>query len=387
MSVDFGRMQKDYFQLRGELQGGSITGVNSDERYLCKKLLNEEMRYLVDLHPPFAHSRWHIRAQTSVTLKSSGTNSITGSKNRPWLIDSVSTKLYKRNEWNEVSNGSYRRVITSVSVYTDAPARNKYFVDSALNVETTSSDEWTARKVHYPLPPDVGFIDTLWYEDGELPIHITRSVAEFEAYSKCQSSSSTPYMAGLNVFSNKWGQQKHSETGMTTLQNSRLVTAATDAPYDIGDVMVFNGKYIHHIEGISTTDNTLWLDRPYVGTTAFVTGECNPNEHTEYLTLWRSPDSDKDIIIDGYRRPVPMVADTDVSIFPDRLVPTIVIGALMRDKWGREVLTQSWLLYYEKMVKELRKKKNNTHYPAPRGWNNRGNVYTGGDYDFSSIGR
>jgi len=375
MALTFLNMQKEYFQLRGELQNDTITGVNNDEKTLCKKLLNREMRSLAELHPPFLQHQWHLRMMVSTTLLSSGAASVTGSKNRPWMVDSASN-LKDSDIYNTVTDGTYRFTVTDVVGTT-------YYLDNSLIAEATTGGTWTAYKNHYPLPHNVGDIHTVFYEDGEREVPLLAR-AEFQELGKLGDSSSQPYNASVGIFSNEWGDYKKQETSVTVANASREITVADASFYQQGDVALFSGNHLHTIVGVSTTDNNMWLDRNYTGTTTNVTMTINPKEFTEYISFYRYPSSEEDIIINGYIKPQDMVANTDQSHFPDEIAPAIVIGALLRDKVGREALTDQWIQYYEKVRRELMSKKNARVYDnlrPPTRWGNRTD-----QYDFSLAG-
>lgn len=386
MAIQFSTMQRLYFEERGEVQNGSIAGVNADQQERCKRLLNHEMEALMDLHPPFAHKEWHLHLQDDIALQSSSLNSATGSKNRPWLYDTGGA-LKQRDAFRMLDNGTYRRVVTSVSA---RAARSVYYLDASLSATSTTADSWVAYKTHYALPHDVGLIDAIVHKEGIRSVYLAKSRAEFEAHSTQVQSSSEPRLAGINVFSNGFSDYKYQETGVTATQNSRKLTVADSDYYEIGNVVSL-GKYVHTVQGVDTTNNNLWIDRDYTSTTTLTTLTLNPNEYTEYISLWRWPNADNDILLRGYRRPVRMIAATDKSIFPDRLVPTIVIGALLRDALGRRMLSEQWIAYYEKVKEELQTKHENTEVfedlAYPPGWMNRGYLpRRGSDFDFTSIG-
>lgn len=375
-SWTFSDLQKEYFQLRGELQSGSITGVNTDERDLCKKFINREQRYLASFRPPFLQSQWHLRLQTSVTLQSSGLDSVTGSKNRPRLVDSGSN-LKGRDLYRIASDGTYRRTVIGVSGTT-------YTVDSSLFVEATTGASWVAYKVHYPLPHNFGEFHNSFYEDGENEIVIVTHT-ELQQRGKRGDNEARPRLAAVGVFTNRWADYQKQETSVTVASGSQIVTVADATEYDMGDVALINDKHLHTIQGLSTTTNELWLDRNYTGTTTIATLTQNPKGATEYLSFKDYPDTEQDVILMGYIKPQDMIADTDRPIIPDDLVPALIIGALRRDKIGRESLTQQWELYYDKVLRELKQGKNAKVFEGrrpPAGWRNR----TAGEYDFTDAG-
>jgi len=375
-SWTFSDIEKEYFQLRGEVQNNSITGVNTDERDLAKKFINREQRFLASFRPPFMQSQWSLRLQTSVSLQASSLDSVTGSKNRPRLVDSGSN-LKGRDLYRVVRDGTYRRTVIGVSGTT-------YQLDSSLFAEATTGQSWLAYKAHYPLPHDFGEFHNSFYENGENEIVIVTH-AEVQQRGKRGNNRARPRVAAVGVFTNKWADYQKKETGTTVANDSRVVTVADASFYDIGDVALINDKHLHTIQGLSTTANQLWLDRSYTGTTTIATLTQNPKGATDYLTFDDYPDTEDDVVIEGYIKPHDMIAATDRPLIPDTLVPALIIGALRRDKIGREMLTQQWELYYDKVLRELKKGKNakvwNDVRP-PDGFLNR----TAGEYDFSALG-
>jgi hypothetical protein len=258
-----------------------------------------------------------------------------------------------------------------------------YWVNEPLSATATTGSSWVAYKVHNPLPPDLGDINWAVYEDGERPLRYTASRQDFEEASKQIRSGSLETLCCDGIFTPNWTDYKYQETSVTVANGSREVTVADHSYYDIGDVVLFAGKYLHRITGISTTDNNLWLDKNYVGTTTIATMTLNPIEHTEYLTFYGWPTDDKEVILDGYVRPTDMVADTDVSPFPDRIVPALIIGALLEDKMGRDSLTEQCIMNYQRWIKSVRSKKNNM--PAPR-IDNRREVRRSDEFGWSNSG-
>lgn len=345
----FGDLEVLYFFFRGEVQNGSIAGVNSDERARAKEFLNEEQRYLASFRPPFLQQEWHIRPQTAVTLQGSGLNSVTGSKNRPRLVDSASNLTNRHKYWT-IRDGTSRFAVISTTA-------TVYEVDHALLTEATTASSFVAYKNHHPLPHNLGDIHNIFYEDGESEIKLVTR-AEFQQAAKRGNNESKPRLASIGIFTNRWAEYQRQETSVTVAVNTRTVTVTEAFRYDIGDVLLFNNKYLHTCVGLSTTTNQLWLDRNYTGTTTIATMTQNQKSVTEYITFDGMPDTDKDIIINGYIKPQDMVASTDKSIFPDNLVKAIVVGALRRDNLSRSTLTPQWEQYYDRVVRELKSKKN-----------------------------
>jgi hypothetical protein len=369
-------MQKEFFQFRGEIQNDTITGVNSDERTLAKKLLNEEMRDLVRMKPPFLGFQWHLRLQASVALQDSSIDSVTGSKNRPWINDSGSN-LNTRDLYRVVSNGTYRHTVIGVTGTT-------YNLDAPLVATATTAQAWLAYKEHYPLPHNSLDITNVYYEDGEREIALKPRDQFFEI-AKRGTSESEPRIASLNVFANEYAKYKNLETAVTVASGSRAVTVADGSVYDIGDVALFSGNHLHTIQGVSTTDNQLWLDRNYTGTTTTANLTLNPKNKTNYISFYRYPTTEKDIIINGFLKPEDMVADDDVCPFDDDIARAIVIGALLRDKLSRESLTEQNIMYHEKLKKELMHKKearvSDNIYPRDGLFYRRSSAYTGAGFE------
>lgn len=374
-SWTFSDLQKEYFQLRGELQNGSITGVNSDERGLCRKFLNREQRYLASFKPPFLQSQWSLRISNDIDLQSSDVNSATGSKNRPRLVD-TGANLKNRDIFRIVSDGTYRRTVIGVTGTT-------YQLDEPLFAEATTAQSWVAYRAHYPLPHDFGEFHQSFYEDGEREIRIV-TTAELQQLAKRANNESMPRVAAVGIFTNRFADYQYQETSVTVTNGDRIVTVRDASYYNVGDVALISDKYLHTIKGLSTTTNQLWLDRNFTGTTTNVTMTQNPKGATEYITFNRMPSSEEEIILQGYVKPQDMVADTDRPIIPDTLVPALIIGALLRDKIGREALTEQWVAYYDKVLRELKKGKNAKVFNGgpPRGFFNR----TASEYDWSNAG-
>jgi len=110
---------------------------------------------------------------------------------------------------------------------------------------------------------------------------------------------------------------------------------------ELGDVLLVRNKFLYTAAGVSTTH--IWLDRNWTSVTTCGTVLVNPREYTKYLSFYYVPDTAEDIVIDGYIHPQDMVADSDICIFPANLVWVIIVGALLRDKFGREMVTdQCW---------------------------------------------
>lgn len=348
MSMTFLSMQKEFFQFRGELQNDTITGVNSDEKTLAKKLLNEEMRDLVRMKPPFLGYQWHIRLQASIALQASSLDSVTGSKNRPWINDS-GTNLETKDKYRVVTNGTDRHTVISITGTT-------YDLDASLTATATTGQSWVAYKEHYPLPHNTLDIVEVFFEDGEIDIPL-KSRDAFFAAARRGTTGSEPQIAALNIFTNEFADYKNFETSVTTSSGSRAITVADANIYDLGDTALFTGNHLHTIQGVSTTTNQIWLDRNYVGTTTIANLTLNPKNKTNYISFYSYPTTEKEIIINGWLKPEDMVADDDVCPFDDDIARAIVIGALLRDRLSREVLTEQNVLYYEKLRKELMHKK------------------------------
>lgn len=367
--MNFLELQKEYAQLRGELQNGSIAGMNADEISLMKKNINREVKELAGLHPPFLCFDTRVRTQTSVTLMGAGLYSATGTKNVPTMND-TGGKLRKRDIFRLVENGTYRRRIIDV-----LGSSTTIDLDHSLAAAATTAVLWTAYRDTQPLPHNMNDINLIIYEDGEgrtVNPHITRE--GFQQACVRHDTSSQPSVVGINVFTNvytKDGAEYTFSTSCTVTNNSRVVEVYDTERFYPGDVALLTTtaltESLHTFVGVSTTTltGTLYLDRKYAGATGQVTIYCNPREYVDYITFYPWPTDEEDILIRGYVKPHDMIYDTDECIFPDHLCPLVVIGALLKDKLSMEVLTDQWLLYYEKAKKMLHDKKEPTNLPPP----------------------
>jgi len=367
-------LKKEYAQKRGELQNGSITGMNSDAQDLMLKNLNREMQDLADLQPPWFNTKKKLISIPSTSLVSSaGGYSVTGSAKVPVIVDS-GKNLKKDDIFSIVSDGEYTYRVIGVSGTT-------YNLDTALVEAATTATAWTAYHDTYPLSHNMGDVTRTWYEDGEIPIHLCNSREEFDVRSSRDDKGGLGQIGCINAFTNEWGHYKLNETSVTMTNSSRIVTTAVTRRYLVGDVLnVVQGTTtnLHTISGVSGV--TLYLDRNFLGTTGGATIECNPRQHTDYLSIYRSPTDEKQIVVTGWIKPQDMVHDTDICPFPAILCPLIVIGALLRDKVGMEVLSEQWVTYYQMWKKRLRKKKKAdwSEVPIPENWTG----LWGEDYSF-----
>jgi len=377
MEFTFLDLKKEYAQKRGELQNGSITGMNTDAQNLMEKNLNRTIQELADLHPPFLAQRVKLTFTASTTLDdSSGNYTVTGTTGIPRIIDSNSN-LKKRDIYSTVSDGNNFYTIIEVSGTT-------YTLDNALYEGSTTATAWTVYRNNYPLRHNMGDVNWVYYEDGERPISPTNSLSEFQAISARNNSSSYSPVAGIDVFSPViFGDYKFRETSVTCTNASRLVTVADSNYYFIGDVLKLSSGTtvnIHTIAGLDETNNQIHLDRAFDGTSGGWTLDCNPIQHTNWISFHPMPSERKSVVMDGWIQPQDMVYDTELCVFPARLCPLIVIGALMKDKLSMEVLTEQWVTYYRETIKLLRKKKKSgwDEVPAPDNWTG----VWGDDYDF-----
>jgi len=346
-------LQKEYAQKNGMLQNGSITGMNADMIDLMKKDINREMQNLADMHPPWFNTKKRIYFVSSTALRSASTTyTATGSKGIPRIIDS-SKRLKARDLFCNVSNGTFNHRLIGVSGTT-------YDLSHPLLVAATTGTLITAYRDAYPLPHDMGQVTHAYYESDECPITLANSRAEYDALSARNNTGSRPLIAGVDVFTNDWYAYKNRETSVTVTNGSRVVTVADANIGDIGDVATLTvGTTIslHTVTGRDTTNNQFYLDRDFSGTSGGATLELNPKQYTSYISFYYLPTTEDEIVLTGWIKPPDMVYDTDVCPFPSHLIPIIVIGALMRSKLSMEMLTDQWIAYYQKVIKELRVKK------------------------------
>lgn len=336
----FSDIYKEYFQLRGELQNNTVSGVNADEIAMCKKLINREYQELAAMKPPFLQKRWNIRLQPSVDI------GVTGHKNHPEITNAGSTLKY-RDVYRVLTDGdTYRYTVTGIS-----STGTKYYLDTPLQKVYSASTTMTAYKMHYPMPHDLLQISNIFYEDSEEELGLV-SRPEFDAAAK-RDISSRSRICSDGIFTNTWGPYKFAVTGTTIKANGRKVVMASNngVKFDNGDTILARNKYLYTVTGVASTANTIFIDRDWTATTTCATIFCNPREHTRYLSLYYIPKEEENLVINGWVKPTDMVADSDVCIFPDTAIPAIIIGALLRDKFGYELVTKDWLEYYERVKK------------------------------------
>jgi hypothetical protein len=368
----FSDIYKEYFQLRGELQNNTVTGVNADEVSMCKKLINREYQELAAMRPPFLQKRWNITLQPSVDI------SITGHKNVPEVTNTAAT-LKWRDVYRVITDGSsYRHTITGIS-----STGSKYYLDNPLTTVRSTATTVTAYKMHYPLPHDLGNISNIFYEDSEEEIKLV-SRPEFDAAAK-RDTNSRSRICSDGIFTNTWSPYKFQVTGTSIKTNSRKVVMAANngVKFNTNDVILARNKFLYTVVGVATTANTLFIDRDWTSTTTCATILCNPREHTRYLSLYYIPDEEESIVINGWVKPPDMVADSDICMFPDTAIPAIIIGALLRDKFGFEIVTKDWMEYYERVKKTAFRSTDAKVFDgisAPQGWGGR----TGMTSQFSS---
>ncbi len=380
LPATFLSLQERYAQLRGEFQNSSITGMNVDEIALMKRNINEEIRELADIHPPLLNGEWHLRMQTSVTLMASaGTPTVTGTKDIPQLVDS-SANIKSKHIFRMVENGTYRHRITGVTGTTIT-------IDHGLVATATTAQTWVAYKESIPLPHNCGDIMEIFYEDGELPIALANSRAEFDVVTKRMYESDRPRTACVNLLNGRKYDDYKSTESVNVTNGSNIVQGITADTAEMGDVISLSTATtvsLHTITGVSTT--SVYIDRSYGGNTGAVTVEINPSKYTEYISFWYWPTGEKDVIVRGWIKPQDLVYDADISIFPSEYDNVIVIGALLRDKLSLNVISDQWIAYYEKVKRRLMSKRNAKidDIFVPRGLNSTG--FNQGDYpDFQSL--
>jgi hypothetical protein len=232
------------------------------------------------------------------------------------------------------------------------------------------------------MPHNLGDINSIFFEDTKETIRLVPR-ATFSTESQQGTNSSSPYFCSDGVFQNRWSDYKFQETGTSCYVNTRKVKVASVAKYAIGDTVLIRNKYLHSVEGLASTGSLIYLDRPYIATTQCATIINCPNEYTKWMSFYYTPDTEKTVIIDGYINPQEMVNANDICLFPADKIPTLVIGALMNDKIGREILTDQWMAYYEAEKKKFKSDRDAQIYkesPAPFGWMNRASAYNVGVY-------
>ena len=381
--MNFLEILKECFQIRGELQNDTITGVNSDEQNLMKKNVNRVVKEIADMHPPFLQAEFTMNLKEAVSLVSSGTATATGTSHIPELLDSNSNLAFKNKYW-QVSDGTYRRRVIGVTGTT-------YKLDQGLFASATTATTWKAYKDVYPVPHNLGHVHNIFYESGEIEIDLVPRV-QFQAMQRRNTTGSEPNICSFNVFKNKWANEKSSEASATVSSGSNLLIVGDSTYYDEGDVLRMGTSttyFLHTVSGKTTSTTGVYLDRDWNGTQTAVSVTVNPNEFTEYLSFYWVPDTNKEIKLYGYIKPEDMVANTDVCVIPDYLCPAVIVGALLRDKIGREMLTEQWVAWYDRVIKLLRQKKDARVYQKlspPDGFYNSFRGKQANDYNFSPAG-
>lgn len=338
--------KRKYFERRMEVQNGSITGVNSDEIRMAVSFINQEMRSLTALRPPWFRDEWDMRLSTSIPLQSSGVNSVTGTKGLPYINDSGSNLSTKHEFWT-ITDGTYRHRLISATGTT-------YYLDTSTYTTATTNTLWTAYRDVMPLPHNVGEIMEVWAEDGD--IEITReSAAWFKKTNRRIQSQKRPNVYGLDVFSNRFSEQKFSDTNVALTNGSSTVSVGTTvANYNYGDILQVSTSWTHTVISVDTTGQNLYLDRPFLGTTGSYSVRCNPKGITKYVTFFPYPDSLESVKIDAYVKMDNLVGDNDEMLFDEDLCEAVVVGALNRDKNSRQFLTEQDLIDYNRWIDILR---------------------------------
>ena len=353
--MNFLRIQKEVARYRGELQNDSISGISSDERQLIKDGINREYRHIADLNPPFLKTQKHVKLKASVPLRSAATTyTVTGTKGIPILTDSNSTLSTRHINWL-LTDGTHRYRIIGVSGTT-------YNLGYGSFTTATTATLWTAYKDVYPVPHDCGRIDDIWIEEGDSPLQEEGSTA-FRKYNKRMEFGSQPWAYSHEAFTNKWSKYKFQLTSITATNAIRTINVGTTTnalKYDDGDVLRLDtattAEYLHTVDGIDVTNTLVYLDRPFEGDTGLVTVQCNPVQDTRYVSFFSIPDTDKDILIDGYIKPPPLVADADECIFPEDLCDVIIRGTIRDDAVSRSFLSDQQNAWYEAKLADLKRK-------------------------------
>jgi hypothetical protein len=350
MSINFLRMQKEFFRFRGELQNDSINGVNVDERQMCKDMLNKEMRRLIELKPPYFKTQFHIQAQPDILLDdSSDVPAVTGTKGLPVINDSEENLNLKNRYWM-LSDNTYRFHLMSSTGTT-------YKLDMATQVTATTNTLWTAYKSMYPLPHNCGDIISIYHESSNS--EATKiSAGEMLKYNKTYSTSSVPDKYAMDAFTNKFNAYKFSQANITFTNGSNEISVGTtyDDYYDINDNILVDtattAEYLHTLIGVQSS--TAYLDREFEGDTGACTVYCNPREHTRYVSFYPYTDTLADMVVTAWLRPPDLEADADVSPFETDLTWAIIIGALNQDKLSRQFLTEYDLAWLTTVTDSLR---------------------------------
>lgn len=334
--------KRKYFERRGEVQNGSITGVNSDEQRMAVSFINQEMRSLTALRPPWFRDEWDVRLSKKIDLQSSSVNSVTGTKGLPYINDSGSNLSTKHEFWS-ITDGTYRYRLISVTGTT-------YYLDTATYTTATTATLWTAYRDVVPLPHNVGEIMEVWAEDGDIPIN-RKSAAWFRKTNKGISARKRPEVYGLDIFSNRFSEEKFSDTNITLTNGSSEVSVGTTiSNYNYCDILQVSTSWTHTIIATDTTGNKIHLDRPFLGSTGSYSVRINPKGITKYVTFFPSPDSLESVKFDAYVKMDDLVEDTDEMLFDEDLCEAVIIGALNRDKNSRQFLTEQDLIDYNRWV-------------------------------------
>lgn len=348
--MQFLRIKKEVFRLRGELQNDSISGVSSDEKRKVEDDINREVRRICDMNPPFLHDQLHIKMRNSVSLVSGTTATLTGTKGLPIVNDSASNLTKKHIGWM-LSEGTHRYRIIGV---TGTTIKLNY----GTFTTATTANTWVAYKDVYPLPHNCGRIMEVWYEDGDRRLRPKSGAAFLQDHKRLSFGSNSTFYS-QDAYTNRWGKYKFLQTGVTATQGSIVLSVGTTyaAYYDVGDVLKLDtattDEHIHTISGVDST--SVYLDREYSGATGQVDIQDNPVTHTDYISFWHIPTTEKDVVLDVYLRTQDMVADTDECILPDRMCWVLVYGALRQDAISRGFLTEQQIAMYDSWLQEIKR--------------------------------
>lgn len=371
--MQFLDMTKEAAFIIGSLQNDSITGLNSDDQSYIKESINEEVRYLLDMHPPFANSEWNIELQTSVTLEASGTAGIP-------VLSNAGKDLTKRDIYRSITDDSeYHRVIdisgTTVTL------------DSPLKSDCATTHSWTAYKDVMPLPANLGDIEKIYYEDDYRDVYLCESREEFAHISENRSSQGYPLTACANAFTDRFGEYKIYDSAVTCVQDSRQIVVPSTTHYDTGDVVQLDtgttDNFVYTVTGIdsSTTNRIIYFDRAFTGPSGSHEAYVNPRKHTEYISFYDMPDENNVLRINGWVKPYDMVMDTDECILPEDLCSAAIIGALERIDWYSEFISERWLAHRQKVLKKFKSRKKSQKKTGRRSmWGRRD--YMANDFDF-----
>jgi hypothetical protein len=232
---------------------------------------------------------------------------------------------------------------------------------TAIYSTGTTATLYTAYKDSYPLPHNCGDIIEVWAEDGDKILEEVSGAAFRQFYKQIQTND-RPDVYSLNGFSNRFDENKFSQNSITFTNGSNVISVGTTASdWDYGDNLkcdtATTAEYMFTVVAVDTTNNQLYLDRKFNGTTGTCTIYCNPKDETRYISFYPYPSSDEAIKLNAYLRPHKMIADTDQCIFEDDLAWLVIIDALIQDGCSKKFVTEIDMLWYEREKKHFLKSR------------------------------